>query len=395
MSVLLHREFLGTNQHILLKNSMIRWTDEDTGEFVYGGKNNDRSIHPFLKLLSIDVPDLIPKEFIRAMSICGSESPQWQSILPKRLYNDNLKRLITCLSEAEKQISECRYTPIYKQTNSLFKMLRPSFLDVGACDDILRREDNHIVKNILNVSSGGLCPVPLYDRVSTKTGRLTIKQGPQVLTLKKEFRSIFKPRSKTSRLYEVDFSSLEPRVASNIARRSPGDDVYSSFMEYAGITSITRDAAKLAVLCSLYGAGKYNLQNQLRKQSSAVSADFLIESVKEYFKIDPLLKTLKKQAGELGMIENYFGRPILVDDERAPVLINNYLQSTAVDVSLLGFTDFCSKLSDKILPLFVIHDALFFEAENNYLKEIKCYLDSGFCYSGLGKFPLTITEFKA
>ena len=361
MSVLLHKTFLGTRQHALLKDLMVKWTDNESSEFVYGNERHARSIHPLLRLFDVTVPDLVPQEFKKAMLACGSDNPPWRFILPKKLYNKNLKVLFTSLAEAEKKITSSRYTSVYQEISQLFTLLQPASLDVCACKLILEREDNHIVRSIVKMSLDSMCPVPTYDRVSTKTGRLTIKGGPQVLTLKKDYRTIFKPRSATARLYEIDFSSLEPRVASNIAGRSPGQDVYSSFMEYSGI-SITRDAAKLAVLCSLYGAGKYNLQSQLRKQSSDVTADFLIKKVKEYFRVSALLADLKKQAKDSGMIENYFGRPIVVDDARDSVLVNNYLQSTAVDVSLLGFNEFCSTFAGKISPLFIIHDALFFEA---------------------------------
>ena len=104
------------------------------------------------------------------------------------------------------------------------------------------------------------------------------------------------------------------------------------------------------------------------------------------------MASLKSQAKELGFIKNYFDRPIVIDDARDSILINNYLQSTAVDVSLMGFKKFCDDMKDKIRPVFIIHDALFFELEDNYLSDIKEYLSNGFDLEDLGNFPLTITE---
>ena len=393
MDILIHKELLGMSTHALLKDSMLKWTDVEECDFVYGDKHSPKSISPLLKLFDIEISSLVPESFKKAMAVCTNNQPPWQLVMPKKLYSKNFKKMISDLIAAEQVIKKSNYTTVFQHSNSVMSLLKPAALDVDLCNRILKNEDNHIVRAILKGSEKGFCSIPIYDRVSTKTGRLTIKGGPQVLTLKKEYRSIFKPSSPTAKLYEIDFSSREPRVASNIAKRSPGQDVYLSFMEYAGI-SITRDAAKLAVLCSLYGAGKYNLQSQLKKQNSDVTADFLIRKVKEYFQVPGLLASLKKQAKDSGMIENYFGRPIAVDDARDSVLVNNYLQSTAVDVSLLGFSEFCSALDGKISPLFIIHDALFFEAEDNYLGEVQHYLDSGFFCEGLGSFPLTITEFK-
>ena len=393
MSIILHQDFLGTDRHLLLRGTEIKWTLDTTADFTYGACNSSRSIEPLLELYGIDLPDLIPPRFKKAMSECGARKPLWSAVVPKRLYNRNLKDVLQKLAAAEEEIAKSEYTKVFLGSNRLFDALHHSLIDVPACKKILSTEDNHVLKSILAMSREAKCPAPIYDRVSTKTGRLTIKQGPQALTLKKEYRSIFKPKSTSSKIYEIDFASLEPRVASNIANRSPGDDVYLSFMEHAGL-SITRDAAKLAVLCSLYGAGKYNLQKQLKKQGSDMTADYLIRRVKEYFSVNDLLSSLRQQVKLTGKIENYFGRPIVVDDARDSVLVNNFLQSTAVDISLLGFADFCEVMKDKLTPLFVIHDALFFEAKDEYIKDIKEYLVDGFCHTRLGRFPLTITEFK-
>ena len=121
------------------------------------------------------------------------------------------------------------------------------------------------------MSKNSMLPVPAYDRVSTKTGRLTIKSGPQILTLKREFRSIFSPSSSKSKLFEIDFISLEPRVALNFANVHASNDVYLSFIQNSGI-NISRDAAKLAVLCSLYGAGETRLDALLRKETTEINS---------------------------------------------------------------------------------------------------------------------------
>lgn len=392
MSVLVHKHFLGTPRHALIKDSMLRWTDApEDYDLTYGVSGSHESIEPLLNIFKIEIPELVPPQFKRAMETCGDPHPPWSEVLPKALYNSRLKSLLGSLSKAITKIKSSEYFEVYKKSNNVFPMLRPSTLEVEKCKAILNSEDNHVIRGILRSSRDGLCQVPVYDRASTKTGRLTIKDGPQVLTLKKEYRSIFKASKEGSKIFEVDFSSLEPRVASNIAQRSPGSDVYLSFMEYSGIR-ISRDASKLAVLCALYGASTYSLQKQLREQGSTVSASSLIQKVNDYFDIGALAAGLKKAAGTEGVINNYFGRPISVDDARPAVLVNNYLQSTAVDVSLLGFERICSDLQDLISPLFIIHDAMFFEAQERYLTKVSEYLSNGFAIEGLGNFPLKVTE---
>lgn len=391
MRLLIHKNYLGTPHHAVIKDSMFSWTDSLECDMAFGAESSLPSIEPLFKIFGTETPELVPKRFRAAMEVCGVSKAPWSSVVPKSLFNKNLRALIQSLLDSALRVESSSYFEVYKESNRVFDFLAPAVIDLEACERILSKEDNHVVRSIVRGAQGCKTPVPIYDRASTKTGRLTIKSGPQVLTLKKEYRRIFKPSDKSRKIYEVDFSSLEPRVASNIAQRDPGNDVYTSFMKFSGI-EISRDAAKLAVLCALYGASTYNLQKQLKEQGSNMTANSLILKVNEYFNISPLATMLKKEAAENHLIENYFGRPIVVDDPRPSVLVNNYLQSTAVDVSLLGFKKICSDMSGTISPLFIIHDAMFFEADECSLSRVVEYLSSGFTIDGLGNFPLKVTE---
>lgn len=392
MSLLIHKDYLGMGTHALLKDSMISWTKSEDAVMTYGFPDDHRSIEPLFKIFDCKIPELVPEKFRKAMQACNAKNPFWSAVIPKSYYNKKFKEVVQHVADSYSEITGSSYYEVYTQSNQVFDKLKSSRLNTALCKSILKDEDNHVIRGVLSSSEDGYCAPPIYDRASTKTGRLTITKGPQVLTLKKEYRSVFQARCKDSKIYEVDFSSLEPRVASNIARREPGDDVYSSFMEYAGI-NISRDAAKLAVLCSLYGAGKYSLEKQLKAQDSTMNAAALLKKVSEYFLAKELSDKLRDEFVETDRIENYFGRPIVVDDPRPTVLLNNYLQSTAVDVSLLGFEKMSTDLSNCISPLFIIHDAMFFEAKPSSLTRVNEYLSKGFEITGLGRFPLKVTEF--
>ena len=394
MSLLIHKDYLGMDNHALLKDSMISWTESTESAMTYGFPGDHRGVEPLFKIFGCEIPDLVPEKFKKAMQACNAKKPLWSSVIPKSTYNKNFKKVLQRVASSYSEITDSTYYEVYEQSNRVFTHLKKSRLNIERCESILQSEDNHVIRGILASSEDGYCMPSVYDRASTKTGRLTITEGPQVLTLKKEYRDIFQPVCRDSKIYEVDFSSLEPRVASNIADRNPGNDVYSSFMKFADI-KISRDAAKLAVLCSLYGASTYSLQKQLREQGSTMSANVLLRKVSEYFLTKELSEKLKDQLGNTGKIENYFGRPIMVDDSRTTVLLNNYLQSTAVDVSLLGFEKMSTDLSEYISPLFIIHDAMFFEAKPGSLTRVNEYLSKGFEISGLGKFPLKVTEFAS
>ena len=75
--------------------------------------------------------------------------------------------------------------------------------------------------------------------------------------------------------------------------------------------------------------------------SDSKSSDILKE-VRKYFKIASLGKSLRKEIQESGYIENIYGRKIVPSSRQSHVLINNKVQSSGVDVSLLGFSDLLS-----------------------------------------------------
>jgi hypothetical protein len=397
MPILLHKKYIGTENHMIISGDLIRWTHEisNGSYFVIGCPGRPDSLEPLLSLYGIDIPDFVPERFRKSfsnISTSGATIP-WRYILPPKVFKINFKKYVEELSKIEKLFLESKYPKFFINSNELFGNLCKSKIDTTLLKKLLKHNDSHVLRNMLSGSVKSFLDVPFYDRVSTKTGRLTIKKGPQVLTLKREFRSVFEPAKPASSLYEIDFISLEPRVALNIANVHAASDVYLSFIESSNI-EVCRDTAKLAVLCSLYGAGKHRLEQLLRKDTSDVSATYLLREVSKYFDLPELKQTLRQQATS-GMIQNYFGRPIDIEEGgRESILVNNYLQSTAADVAIAGFNEFTKIFAGKCKALFVIHDALIIDVPPEYLEEITRYVNIGYNVPHLGNFPLKIKEFS-
>ena len=381
---------------MIISEGMIRWSSNipEDSHYVIGCIGRPDSLEPLLKLYGIDVPDFIPEKFKKSFEHLNTKGVgiPWRHVLPKKVFRENFKRFVSELCEIEKLFTENDYPEFFVRSNHLFSNLSQAKVDTTLMRKILQKNDSHVLKKMLSGSAGSFLDVPSYDRVSTKTGRLTIKKGPQVLTLKREFRSVFTPASPKKKLYEIDFVSLEPRVALNLAGVNASSDVYLSFIQSCKIP-VSRDTAKLAVLCSLYGAGQLRLEQVLRRDDADVKASYLVRAVSDYFKLSELKRMLREQSAE-GMILNYFGRPIEVDNVRESILVNNYLQSTATDVAIAGFHEFTKAFANKCNSLFVIHDALIIEAEDKHLTDIKRYVDRGYNVPGLGNFPLKLKEFS-
>jgi len=229
----------------------------------------------------------------------------------------------------------------------------------------------------------------VYSLTSSVTGRMTVKQGPNILTLKKKYRSILQSRwGDSGTLIEIDAQSIEPRVALSLFGKSVDGDVYRDVMEKVNV-SITRDAAKIATLAALYGASHHGLKQHLPSRVDPVR---VLQEVKEYFGVRHLEKMLKDQHDKLGYIRNTHGRKIFSDMPS----VNHMIQSSAVDVSFDIFSaiiDVFETSSVKFFPIYLIHDAIILDIENTFLNKAVELVKDGFYINAVKqKFPVNIKE---
>ena len=395
MSLFICKQSIGTDRNLLMKDGEVRWTPKEVpATFTYGCLSKENSIEPLLSLFNLTLPNLVPPEFIDAMKVCGvTKEIPWSSVLPKTVFMKGFKPLLSELSNAEKTISGNEYSNFFIKTNRILNALMLCDVDLDFAKQELKKTESAALKSFLKARAR-----PTYCRISTKTGRLTIKEGPQILTLKKEYRRVLKSTFPEGSLYEIDFTSLEPRVAFNLTageKLLPGEkspsDLYQFFIEKSNI-QIQRDTAKLAVLCSLYGAGSSKLRSVLQKDGSTFSADMLVKRVESFFGLKEIFRMLNDQA-QSGYITNFYGRPIEVTDARRNILVNNFLQSTAVDVALAGFCQIAKNIPS-CKPVFIIHDALIMDVPKGQEDALGKIVAQGFSDEKLGHFPLKLTRLK-
>ena len=400
MSLFICKDAIGTEQNLLLEDDQARWSvDECPAAFTYGCGNRSNAIEPLLHLFNITLPELIPPEFIQAMRSCGvDENIPWIQVLPKKKFMEKFRGFVSALSSAEKSVASNEYSHFFIKTNKILGELHTCQLDVEMAKRELEKTASAALSSFLKASKEATITPPKYSRVSTKTGRLTVKAGPQILTLKKEYREVLQSQFSGGSLFEIDFTSLEPRVAFNITagdKLLPGEksptDLYQFFIEKQRI-DIQRETAKLAVLCSLYGAGTSKLRSVLQSDGSTFSADMLVKRVESFFGLKELFKTLNDQA-QTGYITNFYGRPIEVTDARRNILVNNFLQSTAVDVALAGFCQIVENIPS-CRPVFIIHDALIMDVPNGQEDKLQDIVAKGFSDEKMGHFPLKLTRLK-
>ena len=202
-----------------------------------------------------------------------------------------------------------------------------------------------------SILSGGL-PRTVYTTAGTSTGRLTVTAGPNFLVTPAASRQALRPASTDNALVIIDFTSMEPRVATLATGIDVGtEDIYEQLMSICDIEN--RATAKLATISALYGASAMRLVETVGSKTRAKS---LIESVRNFFEVATLENRLEEQSAS-GLMRNLFGRP-LHEATRTPRLrVNHFAQSSAAELAVLLFADLCHAVPS-LVPTIVIHDAL-------------------------------------
>ena len=340
------------------------------------------------KLYNIDLYENFNKYLVFFNQI-SSDMYDIKETLP--LYKlDEFEKLI---AEKENKLlfldEESKYLKMFDNYDNLFNKLVPATIDILAYKAFVELESNEsILSNIKSFKpKNKKAKKVIYDKTNNVTGRLVVKQGPKILTLPSRYRSILRSKHDKGSIYSIDFSSLEPRITAKLSNNDTDEDIYTNISERLSFNA-DRSVIKKAVISSIYGAKYTSLEGLSLERSKEI-----FEKINEYFDFKKILE-LSCNIDSLGIRRNYFGRPLWnINEERENVLINNYIQSTAVDISLKYFEELVTKC-DLFDPLFVLHDALIVDIEDANYKNVHQIINHGYNDSNLGYFPLKLEKFN-
>ena len=357
---------LGTNKH-LVQFSMsgpLTWScNVPKPCMVLGYTSDNPSMDAAFEIFHEVIPEIVPKEFEDAMLACKvscSEIP-WHKIIPSKRYHQLLDNALSRMWELLLKMQETNYLQTYIEIQEFLKCLKPAKIDESILHKYLQIEKSASVLSTLGSfqpSAKGMSPAITYATSKTITGRLIVGSGPRILTLPTAYRNIIKSNFKNGKIIEVDFKSLEPRVALILAGKTPPYDVYEEISTLLFEEKLKRSQVKIAVLCALYGVSERKLSELL---SSDFKANEIIRKIKEYFCYDDIVTKLKEAYDEKKYILSALGRPIYCESARENILYSNFVQSTASDVAILGFKSLLDSTAireKEATPLFLIHDAL-------------------------------------
>jgi len=373
-SYCIHSNYLGSVKHFCKQPDGFSWRESqprDSWLLSSNGKSGGKCLNTLLALNSIDLPK-IPDNYAAVMAqlVTGSNVQiPWQHVLPRTVYENYFKNTVKVIEDVFSELPFDYYDTAWSAGSQLLAALKPAKIDVDAWHRLLEEAAvNAPVLASFKPDPRGFADVPTYNRFGTRTGRLTVSEGPNILTLKREHRSILRSSYKDGYICSLDFRALEPRIVlAEAGRSSDAEDIYGELSDKIFGSRDNRDAVKVAVISELYGAAKESLRARLGISQAKIDA--FVKGINDFFGLDALRERLTTQAAS-GRIINRFGRQLQVDPEAKNLFINTYVQSTGVDVAMLGFNSILQQLgTDGVRPLFVLHDALILDVRSDRLED--------------------------
>jgi hypothetical protein len=377
-----------------LENKKFFWSfEKSTWHF----SNQDSSLDILLKIscLDFDLKSIIPAKYFKIISelnINKNDLIQWnlflsendRKIFAKDLY-ENLRDKIAKLNLKNIEY----FQDVFPKRLNVLNLFTEYNLNYTILNKYIGEDTN--LSNIAILKSFDNSTIE-YNNFGTKTGRLTVKSGGNILNLKRSYRNIFQSSYENGKIFSIDFSSLEVRLFLLEMGKNISGDIYQKIS--ATVNGVVpRDIVKKIVISMIYGAAIETLQKTLQDYMEHAEGLKFLNKIKDLFNTEELLSRLTAEAKLSGKITNKFGRCVKLDgDYDNGVLLNYYFQSSGADFCLITFNDFLDSINFDLKPLFVIHDSLVVDvAPENFekLSSIQNIRSDFYDYN----FPIKIEEF--
>lgn len=289
------------------------------------------------------------------------------SALPKQQIKNRLNFILDSIEEIQQNEAAARWLEIFAKNYEFVNSLCDFKIDQELIEKLeIEPQTKATIRE--TIKSGSI--KPRYSFSSTVTGRLTITQGLNFLVLPKAVRACVLPLNPDEKIWELDLSALEPYIFLKFLKPDfrIEKDLYEDFSNFWFEGKIDRETSKQILISLLYGAGDKNIISLLG--ITEIDKNYIHE-VKKRLGMNELSESLLGEFNKVGYIQNAFGRPLYPKEQnpKPGTLINNFIQSSAVDVAIDIFANLTEQHAIK--PMFMIHDALYFSADEVVAQEIK------------------------
>jgi len=341
------------------------------------------SVDALFETVTRNPPHAIPEEYTRSMEDIARGPIPWPLVIPQHVLGEHLRSISSDVEDALDLLGD--YSDVLSRSRRILSKLQPCRIDLAA----LRVEQGKSMSHVLDSFEPGpdsMCQAPIYSH-ATATGRLTVKEGPRILTLQKEHRRILASRFNGGHVMQIDFVSLEPRVLRLLHAGVAPTDIYSDVSERIG-GAANRRQVKLATLKLLYGSSRAGISEEIGNVGSKV-----LKQIEEYFGLPALRARLSSELGRSGAIRSHWDRP-LPEATESHLLVSHFTQSTAVDIALGGFGDLLDDIISEdldVVPCYVLHDALVVDVHPDSEARLREIVDRGIEIDGIGNFGISLS----
>jgi len=394
MLLTLSKECIGSDSNLVYDGNTWKWSDDVSPESILWGFDNPRDIRSAARSLRLEISDFTSTPWGNVQSVIrpNPTNTPWSHCVPTAMWKKHVSAMAEQLWIHFNNSNNLYYTTTHLRNREIIGSLKQSAINLSMLDKKIACEskNNQHALSKFRPEKGDLCPRSKYSLSGTVTGRMTVSHGPNILTMKKEDRAIFKSRMKRGRIAEIDLGSAEPRVALAMFGKSIDGDIYKKIAQTVNLT-IDRDIAKIATLSAIYGASHHTLKSKLSSDSDARK---VLDLVREYFGVRHLEAMLHEQHDSLGYITNTHGRKIFSETPS----VNHLIQSSTVDVAFDVFELLLARsqeLKIRINPIYLIHDAIIVDVHEDDYSKLVSICDKGF-WSEILKinFPVSVKEIK-
>ena len=380
------------------------WNDiSHSNMWTYGDINSVMSIGSVLKIFGNNLPDTLPQNYTNTFNeLLGTTNTDNHNIplfyaVPRKKFIKAIKNMLHMSLEAIRMIKNKQYIETFIRSREFIMGLERACVDDNKLSEYTRAEKSLSVISSLKTfqpDHDGFANAVVYSRDTSSTGRMVVKEGPRILTLPKRYRDILVSRYKGGSIIQLDFISLEPRVALSVCDKNISGDIYKHLSDKLFGGFLDRQTAKIAVLSALYGMSTKKFGDIINCE---LDPKQLIDDISEYFCTKSTVSSIRNKMQSDGYVSNYFGRPLigskLLYNSPSGSLMSHYIQSSAVDVALLGFSSFISDMPENLnaTPLFVIHDALVIDVCRDSMDWFTSAANKSININNLGQFPLEMS----
>ena len=365
----------GVDKHLILDEKSYQWSNEiPLDSWTLSSDENEGLLNLLFHVSGLSLDLNPPKQFVESIrSIYPDGSIPWKHVLPRHVHQAFLKRLINDVRKAWDESTVKYFKEFWKPIESLHAGLQRAKISKKKLEDHKKADSNAIIDSFLPDEDGFARPI-VYNRFASRTGRLGVKSGPMILNLKKSMRDVIESSyGENGSIVQLDFNALEARIILYEAGKSAINDLYSTVASEAMPNSqLLRSTAKACIISELYGISQKKLAEKLGV--STAEASRFMNAIRRYFATPQLIEKLRGIYDKEKCIYNKFGRRLFIPDDSASTLLNTYAQSTGADAAQLGFLNVVNDLrqtSNRVKPLFVLHDALILDVHDDDMKTIE------------------------